>query len=200
MAYRSGMGERTVSVGECFGMGEAMMIEATLKARGIHAIIPGLSSGTTAYYSGFTSQILVNEDQAEEARAIVVELRESQQASSDTDDSAEAEEAEGSARHEPPDLPRSSTDVRRWRFVTMLVSLTVTFGLGHLVNRAWLRGMMLAGVEALGFYYRSYGQSKAASALIIGAIAYDVIGGFLIARGGRPTSPKAQLPRATLRK
>ncbi len=195
------MGERTVSVGECFGMGEAMMIEATLKARGIHAIIPGLSSGTTAYYSGFTSQILVNEDQAEEARAIVVELRENQQASSDADGSAddEAEEEAGPARH-APDVRRSSTDVRRWRFVTMLVSLTITFGLGHLVNRAWLRGMMIAGVEALGFYYWSYGQSKVASALIISAIAYDVIGGFLIARGGRPTSPKAQLPRATLRK
>ena len=195
------MGERTVSVGECFGMGEAMMIEATLKARGIHAIIPGLSSGTTAYYSGFTSKILVNEDQAEEARAIVVELRESQQASSDADGSAddEAEEEAGPARH-AADVRRSSTDVRRWRFVTMLVSLTITFGLGHLVNRAWLRGMMIAGVEALGFYYRSYGQSKVASTLIISAIAYDVIGGFLIARGGRPTSPKAQLPRATLRK
>lgn len=182
-------------------MGEAMMIEATLKARGIHAIIPGLSSGTTAYYSGFTSQILVNEDQAEEARAIVIELRESQQASSEDDDSADDEIEEASpAHHAPPDPARSSTDVRRWRFVTMLVSLAITFGMGHLVNRAWLRGMMIAGVEALGFYYLSYGQSKMASALIIGAIAYDVIGGFLIARGGRPTSPKAQLPRATLRK
>jgi Putative prokaryotic signal transducing protein len=186
-------------------MGEAMMIEATLKARGIHAIIPGLSSGTTAYYSGFVSQVLVNEDQAEEARAIVVELRSSQPAPNDEEeDEPESDrwrDRVGDLSGRPLfDEPRSTTDVRRWRFVTALVSLMITFGLGHVVNRAWMRGITLAGVEALGFYYLAHGQKSAATFLICSAILYDVVGGFLLAGNGRPTSPKAQLPRATLRK
>jgi hypothetical protein len=204
------MASRNISVGVCYGMAEALMIQAVLKARGIEAFIPGLGSGALAYTSGFTSEILVDAELAEEAASLIAELRTEQASSGDEEGEGDGEgdgEGEGGADGEDSVSTRVArakdeelaTPSRRWRAATIIVSLSLTFGMGHLLNRAWGRGMMLAGLEVLGIRYLVMAQEPHVGAgLILTAVVLDVIGGFMLARRGRPGTPRIAMPEARL--
>lgn len=186
----------TVSVGRCYSMAEAMMIRSLLGARGIEAIIPGMGAGAPALAatSGFSSHVLVLREHAEEAAALLVELREGQ------DDSSLAEAQEGEsplagedggelAPDEAADEASSALTTsdpleqaarRRRVAATIGIGLFLPFGAGHLLNGAPLRALGLALVQMLAL--RSLVAGNPLAGLVVGAVLLtDLIGGSMLA-------------------
>lgn len=210
--YRREMSAQTVSVGYCYSIAEAMMIRSFLEARGIIAIIPGMGAvSALAYTSGFASQVLVDRDHAEDAVALIRQLREGASAEDEValaegeargDGATEGEddgEGEGEGEDEDED-PAVVYDVeqrvarRRRIAITACAATMVTLGMGHMVNRAYLRGVFFAGLEVLGLYLVALGVA-AGKFVLIGAIATDLAGGLALATSGAPRV-RAALPVA----
>lgn len=186
----------TVSVGRCYSMAEAMMIRSLLGARGIEAIIPGMGAGSPALAatSGFSSHVLVLREHAEEAAALLVELREGQ--GEDLLAEGEERDPEGGAPlpEEPAALvaPDSLELAARRRRVaaTIGIGLFLPFGAGHLLNGAPLRALGLALVQLLAL--RSLATGHPLAGLVIGAVLLtDLIGGSMLA-WRRPALPVAR--------
>lgn len=197
----------TVSVGRCYSMAEAMMIRSLLGARGIEAIIPGLGLGALAATTGFSSQVLVPREHAEEAAALLVELREGQSesalaeaqegepslAETQEGDSSLAEEDEAteevsSALTAPDPLEQAAR--RRRVAATIGICLCLPLGAGHLLNGAPLRALGLALVQLLAL--RSLATGHPLAGLVFGAAQLtDLIGGSMLA-WRRPSLPVAR--------
>ena len=217
------MSAQTVSVGHCYSIVEATMIRSLLGARGIEAIIPGLGSGsfTLAYTSAFTSQVLVSREHAEEASALILQLREGQSEDElQVDAREEALEAaqQAAAAEEPPaealaapqedtaeereaqdEVALAAMGARRRQIAVTLVAATlVPFGLGHAVNRAFGRALMLAGLQVLGLWYVMAGH-RVGLVLSFLALLADLFGGAMLARGhGAPLAAGAARPPQSL--
>lgn len=196
----------TVSVGRCYSMAEAMMIRSLLGARGIEAIIPGLGLGALAATTGFSSQVLVPREHAEEAAALLVELREGQsesalaEAQEGEPSLAETQEGDSSLAEEDQATEASSAlttadpleqAARRRRVAATLgIGLFLPFGTGHLLNGAPLRALGLALVQMLAL--RSLATGNPLAGLVIGAVLLtDLIGGSMLAWRG-PSLPVAR--------
>lgn len=190
----------TVSVGRCYSMAEAMMIRSLLGARGIEAIIPGMGVGSPALAatSGFSSHVLVLREHAEEAAALLVELREGQgelaegQAPGDEDGDEQAAQApspELSAALAAPDALELAARRRRVA-ATIGIGLFLPFGAGHLLNGAPLRALGLALVQLLAVRALATGHPLA-GLVVAGVLLTDLIGGSLLAWRGR-TLPVAR--------
>jgi Putative prokaryotic signal transducing protein len=193
---------RTVSVASCHSPAEAMMIRAVLSARGIDAIIPGANSASLATAAvGFSSRVLVDSEVAEEAAALIAELRSA--AVVETEGAADGEEHEDdgdSGEHREAWAPGGelATSVRRRRLIASLcVSLVITFGAGHFLNRSWGRGLVLAGLEVLGFLYLFDGQ-RFGVLFIVSAMALDAIGSCILTGKQHPVTRRLPLPSAKL--
>jgi Putative prokaryotic signal transducing protein len=191
IAYRLSMPSRTVAVTTCHSPAEAMMIQAVLSAHGIASVIPGASAASvTAAAVGFSSRVLVDAEVADEASALISELRGSgtEGQTPDLDDVAD----EG-----PSDEPEVGLALtRRHRVgVTVCLSLMLTFGAGHLFHRAVGRGMVIAGLEAMGIRYLMAGH-RLGSMLVVGAVLLDLLGSVVLA--GRDVVRRRSLPPARL--
>lgn len=185
----------TVSVGQCYSMSEAMMIRSLLGARGIEAIIPGLGFGSSilAATSGFSSHVLVVRDRAEEAAALLVELREGQSeealAEGEGQEGALDDSAEAPEPSEPPVAlampdPLELAARRRRVVATIGLGLFLPFGSGHLLNGAPLRALGLALVQLMALRVLVAG-SPAAALVMVAVLMTDLIGGSMLAWRGR---------------
>ena len=195
---------RTVSVASCHSPSEAMMIKAVLAARGINAIIPGASSASmTTAATGFSSRVLVDEEEAEEATALIEELRNSE----GLEDEEEGEDEKGAAGEggEPGDGGAAlwidgemASTVRRKKLIASVAcSLIATFGAAHFLNRAWGRGLALAGLEILGFQYLVAGHTFG-GLMVVTAIVLDLVGGVLLTRRRYRLARQPNLPGARI--
>lgn len=200
---------RTVSVAMCHSPAEAMMIQAMLSARGIHAIIPGASAASlTAAATAFSSRVLVDEADAEEASALIAELRdeaasaapgegEGEGEGGDEDDQSEARQEER-ALEANLDAQAVRTLRKRMIIASLCLSLMITMGAGHLLQRAWGRAFALIGLEVVGLRYLFASHHRTGAALFVIAIVLDAIGSATLAArrfsvAARPALPSAKL-------
>jgi hypothetical protein len=197
--YSAAMTAKMVSVGECFGMGDAMLIRSALSAHDIEAVIPGLSSGTAAYTSGFTSKILVDAEHAEEATALIAELRSGASQAIDADDDEGGDGADARQDRAAMDDAAPMMQRRRWAVVTVLAALSVPLGAGHLVNRAFGRALLLGGAQVLAVSYMSAGH-RVAAAMVAAVVALDILGALALVRKRFASSVRAPLPTASVRR
>jgi hypothetical protein len=184
--------QRTVRVATCNDQAESALIRAVLSAHGIEAIIPGdavphMGLGGVA----FQTVVFVREDQAEEATALIAEMREGGEVEADDPDEPEDDEQS-----------LATTDVavvvnRRARTVlTLMLALMLTFGTGHMSTGAWKRGIALAAVEAVGIQHLAAGH-RWGIALVLGAVLADLVGSLVrVQKRGAPSN----LPTARVRR
>jgi hypothetical protein len=144
--------------------------------------------------------IWVAADDAEEASALLHDLRE-------RDDSSAVEAAAASARAagdgesdagaEADDEPSGSLpqriDRRRRTGVALLLGCCITFGTAHVFTGAWARGILFAVIELIGIMRLAGGHTLGGVA-VAAAIGADVIGAAWRIR----TAPSSALPVARL--
>lgn len=206
---------RTVSVAMCHSPAEAMMIQAMLSARGIHAIIPGASAASlTAAATAFSSRVLVDEADAEEASALIAELRAeaasaapgqgedgnedgNENGDGDGDDRPEARE-EARALEKNFDAQAARTRRRRMIIASICISLMFPMGAGHLLQRAWGRAIALIGLDVLGLRYLFAGHHRTGAALLVTAIVLDAFGSAILAARRFSVAARPALPAAKL--
>src|SRR5262249_5546923 len=139
--------------------------------------------------------IIVAEADAEQAVALLQDIREGDHEASDDvadepqpgpadperDEQADADGIWGTYPEKPAlDRPRTAAvrpggDRPRRATVAVLLGGVVSFGAAHMYTGAWLRGITLAGVEILGFTY-VFAAPKLAVALVCGARIADAAG------------------------
>jgi len=168
-------------------------------ARGIAVVIAAEHHASLlgAIGSGFLSlDIWVAAEEAEEAAALLRDLRES-----DAGDAAA--DAAGASDGDPADAcddgddfdVQAYTERRRRTGLAILLACFVTFGTGHMVTGAWLRGVLLAAIETLGIRLLVHGN-RIGSALIVATVAADLIGALWRLRAASPPP----LPVARIRR
>jgi hypothetical protein len=183
-----------VRIGTCTGPAELALLRAALQAHGVrfaihaehHASLLGGLGGAFA-----PLHVDVHPDDAEEAAALLADLRrprcpeddlDSDELALDADDRAEAAAAqEAEARRRALRMPAP--------WVVIALACCVTFGAAHWATRAWLRGLALAGAEALGLAHVLRGDVHLGAGLVLGAIAVDLAGALGRLRGARAAPP-----------
>lgn len=196
--------QRTVRVATCHDQAESALIRAVLSAHGIEVIIPGDAVPTMGLGGvAFRTAVFVREDQAEEATALITEMREGTPVEGGTEDGDDGDAVDGDDDVESVDEHGLATpDVRvvvqrRARMgVTMLLALVITFGTGHMSTGAWKRGVVLAAVEIIGIQHLAAGH-RWGVVLVVLAVVADLFGALLRIRTlGGP----AKLPTAVVRR
>ena len=185
-----------VRIGTCSGPADAALVRAAFGAHGIHVVIgaehhAGMLGGLGGPF--LSLDIWVDSAEAEEAIALLRDVR-----GEGSDDAAEhAAEEPLPGEHEPEDdSPEVEQMIQRRRGtgLVLLLGCCITFGTAHMSTGAWGRGMVLAGLEVLGFRYLMSAPALGA-VMVIGAIVYDVIGSLVRVRriGSRPELPQARI-------
>ncbi len=201
--------QRTVRVATCHDPAEATMIRTVLSAHGIDAMIPGEASaslGTAAV--GFITHVFVDAEDAEDAAALIHELREGPAPGADgpgdaDDGTADGDGAEGPTAEEgAADADGDGAEValvagRRVPLVAVVVlAMTPGFGAAHMATGAWKRGLALAAVELVGARHAVAGD-RLGVVLIVLAVVADPIGGVVRVRARRrreaPALPEARI-------
>lgn len=179
-------------IGQCSNPADAALIRSAFQAHDIAVVIgaeqhAGLLGGLGG---GFLSlDIWVDEEDAEQAVALLADLRTSEPSGEellDEDFPAEDEEAEHTIDQR--------LAVRRGTGIAVLLALCITFGTAHMYTGAFKRGLAVAAVEALGIWYLA--QSAMIGGVLVGAaIFFDLFGSLV-----RIRAPQTSLPVATLRR
>ncbi len=154
--------------------------------------------------------IWVAEEDAEEAAALLRDLREpsANAVSGDSANGAVADAGDADGEHADAgesaapeaedasgDSVRMQIERRRRTGLALLLGCFITFGTAHMSTRAWLRGIALAGLEVAGFRYVAAGD-RLGPVLVIAAIIGDVVGAVWRIR----TLSSTQLPVARVRR
>ena len=210
-----------VRIGTCSGPAEAALVRAAFEAHGIPIVINAEQHASMLGGLGgafVPLHIFVREDRAEEAAALLEDLREhAGEDEADEDEAAEGEAAEGEAAggedgaggaDEEEDAaageaaPIEVRIARRRRTVAvLLVGFCVTFGTAHMLTGAWLRGLVLAVIEATAIVSRIEGGRGFSMSLIFACIAIDVIGALWRVHAGEPDGARrSELPVARVRR
>lgn len=182
-----------VRIGTCAGPADAALVRAMFDAHGIpivvgaeqHAAMLGGLAG-----SFLSLDIFVDEADAEEAHALLRDLRAHEQAAEPAPDQDDDDE---------PDDERVPIEVRvdrrRRTGVVLLLACCVTFGTGHMFARAWLRGLFLAGLEV--FALSRLVVAPVEGALLLAAtVLTDAIGAVVRIRARPSTFPRARARRS----
>jgi Putative prokaryotic signal transducing protein len=194
-----------VRIGTCSGPADAALVRSMLSAHGIAVIVgaenhAGLLAGLGG---GFLSlDIWVDEEDREEAEALLCDLRERDESGDHgtEDDAGDAAEADGADPGESGSGGTSSESMRlridrRYRtLVVLLLGCCITFGTAHMFAGAWMQGITLAAIEAVGIMHVRNGHTLGGF-VIAAAILTDVIGALWHVW---TTTPSA-LPRARVR-
>lgn len=197
--------DRRVRIATCRDSAEAAVIRSVLTGHDIvvhisgehHAAMVGMGAAAIAL------DVWVDRDDAEDAAALIAELREGGAAAL-ADDEIPADDTAERADEVSPDgaLVRSPVDTlarvgRNKRMVgAALLGLMLQHGTAHLSARAWKRGIALAAVQIVGWRHLAAGNVVVATALIAGAVVTDVVGALW--EIARSTAVAAELPPARL--
>jgi len=188
---------RTVSVATCHSPAEAMMIQSVLSAHGIGAVIPGAGAASfTAAATAFSSRVLVDEQDVEEAMALIAELRH-QPAEGEAGAGEDEQDPEERAINAAFAADEARTLRRRMITASLCLSLILTLGTGHLLQRAWGRAMFLAGLEVIGLRYL-YAGHRFGAVMFVAAIVLDAIGSASLAARRFSLTQRLPLPAAKL--
>lgn len=165
-----------VRIGTCANPADAAFVRSMFAARGIEVVIAAEHHASLlgAIGSSFLSlDIWVADADAEEACALLRDLRESDGAAAPAD--AEATEPAGADADDDAYDLQARTELRRRTGLAILLACFVTFGTAHMTTGAWLRGIALAAMETVGVRVLIRGD-RAGALIIVAAVAADLIG------------------------
>lgn len=189
-----------VRIGTCSSPADAALVRSLFSAHGIavvigaehHANLLGPLGG-----SFLSLDIWVDEADGDEGVALLRDLRERDERSTDEDEVGQGGEDGDAGRSDSGDDPGSSVslriDQRRRTGIVLLLGCIVTFGTAHMFTRAWLRGFALAAIEIAGIMHLWHGRSIGGG-VVAAAILSDLIGALRRVR----TAPRSELPTARL--
>jgi hypothetical protein len=189
-----------VRIGTCSGPAEAALVRAAFEAHDIpivinaeqHASILGGLGGAFV-----PLHIYVSDDRAEEAAALLEDLRAHEarepEPADEADQADQADEADEEASDGPPIEVRTTR--RRRTVAVVLLGLCITFGTAHMLTGAWLRGMALAGLEVLAIKYLAAGEASFGTILLFGCIITDLVGALWRVHTSKPELPVARARR-----
>lgn len=169
------------------------------EAHGIHVVIgaeqhAGMLGGLGGAFVSL--DIWVDGDDAEEAAELLQAMRDSEPPAADEDEGED--EAQGEQEEEEPDdlAIEARVDRRRRTGIALLLSCCITFGTGHMFSRAWLRGLMLAGLELFAFSLIGHYHTRVQGAILFAAVVLtDMIGSIVRVRRAAPRIPRARIAR-----
>jgi hypothetical protein len=162
-----------VRIGTCSGPPEVALIRSVFSAHGIRVAIGAEEHANMlgGLGGGFLRlDISVDEADAEEAVALLADIRDGEHAAP-IENAADDDEPYERAT----DPTAILIDRRRRTIVALLLAFCISLGTAHMFTRAWLRGVLLAGLELLGLAWMSVG-SMAGVLLVAAAILGDAIG------------------------
>jgi hypothetical protein len=192
----NGMKNR-VKIGTCSGPAEAAFVRSVFDAHELPVTINGeMHASTMGGLGGFIRlDILVDSEDAEDAIALLHDIRSGDHAVSEGDelpddpDGDERADANGvwDAKHEtgaaeatraaPAPTPTTGFDTRRRRTgAVLLLSVMPGFGAAHMSTGAWGRGVVLAALNVAGIVYAVKGQAGLGGSLLFGARFGDLFG------------------------
>jgi hypothetical protein len=188
-------------IGTCADPADAALIRSVFAARGIGVVIGAEHHASLLGPIGgafLSLDIWVASEDAEEAAALLRDLREGHAAGRD----AEAGLPDGEAGAAPPDEDDDElayertlrTEQRRRAGLAILLGCFVTFGTAHMVTGAWARGLVLAATEVVGIRSLVVGD-KLGTAIILAAVIADLTGALWRLRRQR-TLPTARVHRS----
>lgn len=197
-------GDRRIVVARCTDSGEAALVRAALAAHGIDVFIAGehraLVAGLALEVIGL--DVWVDRDDAEQATALIRELREGGAAALADDEIPADDTAPRQDEVEPGGavVQTGGDTLARMRrtkrsIAAITVGLFIQHGTAHLSTRAWKRGLTLAAVQLVGWRHLFAGNHVTGTAMVVAAVAADVIGALVeIARTSRPAASAALPP------
>jgi hypothetical protein len=190
-----------VRIGTCSGPAEAAFVRSVFDAHEIPVVINGeMHASAMGGLGGFVRlDILVDQEDAEEAVALLRDIREGDHAVSEGDELPEGDDAASDrderadadgvwdARHgagapEEPSAaavhtPTTGFDTRRRRTgIVLLLSVMPGLGTAHMSTGAWGRGVLIAGLNVAGFVYIANGHLSQGGWLLFGARCADLLG------------------------
>jgi putative signal transducing protein len=186
-----------VRIGTCADPADAALVRSVFAARGIAVVIGAEHHASLLGPIGgafLSLDIWVASEDAEEAIALLRDLREGGPAAGEEvdgappDADAEADD-DGELEHER----KVRTEQRRRAGLAILLGCFITFGTAHMVTGAWARGLVLATLEVVGIRYLVLGE-KFGTAIILAAVTTDLIGALWRLRRRR-TLPTARIHR-----
>ena len=168
-----------------------------LSAHGIAAVVGGEQHANMLGGLGgsfISLDIWVAGEDAEEAAALLRDLRGGDHGDDERGDDEPAPESDDEDDDEPGDPIDLRIDRRRRTGVALMLACFVTFGTAHMFARAWRRGLTLATIEIIGISQMIHAPLRGAL-LIGGSILADAVGSVWWIR---KTSARATLPTARL--
>lgn len=187
-----------VRIGTCANPAEAAFIRSMFAARGIDVVIAAEHHASLlgAIGASFLSlDIWVAAADAEEAAALLRDLRESHVDDVPDADAETESDADDTGAIDDAAYVQARTEQRQRTGLAILLACFITFGTGHMVTGAWLRGVVLAAIETVGIRVLIRGD-RAGALIIVAAVAADLIG----ALWRLHAMYRVSLPTATLRR
>jgi hypothetical protein len=191
-----------VVVATCRDSAEAALVRAVLTGHDIPVYISGENHAAMVGMgaAAITQAVYVPRDHAEQARALIEEMREGGEAQLaddevPADDTAEREElvTDDGALVEPATDTLTRLGKRKRVGLAVLVGLSLGHGTAHMSTRAWKRGFVLALSQVAGWWTMAAGDLKLGTAVVLTTMGMDIVGA--IAHIVQTDSP---LPRARL--
>lgn len=191
---------QTVRVATCHDPAEATLIGTVLEAHGIAAMIPSGASSAGVMAVGFITHVFVHADDAEQAAALIAEMRAAPAVDVDDDGDdddrkdAEGDDAGAAGGGRPEDDLSLVLDRRKRVGGVILMAVMIQFGTAHMTTGAWRRGIALAVLELTGIAVIADGN-RLGLAMVAVAVVLDAMGAVLRVRRLRRRSnlPVAQL-------
>ena len=196
-------------IGTCSGLADAALVRSALEAHDIPVVINAEQHASMLGGIGgafVPLHIYVDSERADEAAALLRDLRERGQGPSSSpgeddgadgaddadmadaagapaDDAADAADAGAAEVGDNDDDDDVLSDVdrrverRRRAGIVLLLSCFIPLGgIGHLLTGAWLRGLALVGVQGLAFSYLVSGRDSLAVGLFAACKGVDIVG------------------------
>ena len=189
--------EGRVRIGTCSGPAEAALVRAMFGAHDIRVLIGGEHHASMLGGLGgafLRLDIWVASEDAEDATALLAELREGRPVGEGEDVPADAEAEDDDDEAGPPVASR--VERRRRSVIALVLACGLTFGAGHFYTRAWLRGLGLAGFELFALRQLGHAPGFGAGLIVLG-VALDAVGALLRVRAATSEAERGRvLPRA----
>ncbi len=181
------------------------MVRAVLTAHEIHFHISGDNHAAMmgAGPSAVKQAVWVPADQADQARALIDEMREGGAAAL-ADDEIPADDAAERDEIETPEPARLASKVdtltrlgkSKRMILAVLVGCFLGHGTAHMSARAWKRGFLLAGLQIYGWVMLASGKRHLGVAIVLATMAMDVLGAIIeIAQSSPASLPTARVQR-----
>lgn len=188
-----------VRIGTCANSADAALVRSVFSARGIGVVI-GAEHHASLFAplgaSFLSLDIWVASEDAEEAAALLRDLREAKAPGPGSEAARPEGEHDDENDDDEEDLERERkvrSEQKRRTALAILLGCFVTFGTAHMVTGAWARGIVLAVIELVGIRHLVHGE-RIGTAIVLAAVVTDLVGGLWRLRA-EPNLPVARLRR-----